>query len=356
MSADVSISGAWMKRALMIGLLATIMACAPRNVAQFAEPNPAASTERIYIATELELDNLGQIFGQTRPDGLNFLHVDVSIPPTHTPGKVEWPEGTPDAATDFVMTGSRVYSGAGNMISAMRSRAPGNETLVFVHGYNNTFSDAVFRFAQIRADFGAIGAGVLYSWPSAGDPRGYAYDRDSVLYSRNDFQKVLKALTRGPNDRVVILAHSLGSHLVMETLRQAAISGDRTLLNRVNGVVLMSPDIDPDVFRHQAESIGTLPQPFMLFVSRQDRALSFSSLLTGRKPRLGTIEHPNQIQGVEGVRVIDFTALADGNDLNHSVPVTSPAAISVLKGLIAQAEGGEEAFKRYMVLGPNSGL
>ncbi|MEQ9240115.1 alpha/beta hydrolase [Roseovarius indicus] len=338
------------RRVAVFCLAAVLAACSPRPAAQFAPPDPAASVERIYVATELDLDDLGRQFGQKRPSGLKYLHVDVSIPPTHTPGKVEWPEGPPDAATDFVMTGSHVYRGSGDMLGAMRRRSPGNETLVFVHGYNNTFSDAVYRFAQMRADFGSDEPGLVYSWPSAGDPRGYAYDRDSVLYSRDDFKRVLDALTKTGNDRVLLLAHSMGAQLVMETLRQAALSGDRALLNRINGVVLMSPDIDTDVFRAQAAAIGELPQPFLIFVSQQDRALSLAGLLTGRKPRLGTLKDPTLLQGIEGVRVIDFTALGDGEGLNHATAVTSPAAISVLKGLISQAASGDEAFDDYMVL------
>lgn len=339
------------RAAVVLLLAALLVACAPRNAFQFAAPSPEAHIERIYIATEHDLGDLGPSFGKQRLRGLRYLHLDVSIPPTHRMGEIEWPKGSPDAATDFVVTGSHVYRDARGMIGAMKRHTPGNETVVFVHGYNNTFSDAVYRFAQIRTDFGVTGPGVLYSWPSAGDPRGYAYDRDSVLNSRDDFESALEALTAGPGERVLLLAHSMGAHLVMETLRQAALSGNRRVLDRISGVVLMSPDIDPDLFRSQAEAIGRLPQPFLIFVSRADRALTLSGLLTGRKPRLGVIEGPEQIQGVQGVQVIDFTALgAAENGLGHSVPVTSPVAIRVLRGMMAQARRGADAFGDFLVL------
>jgi len=330
-------------------LFLALAACAPRQAAQIAPPSPLATTERIFVTTELALDNLGPIFGQQRPDGQNYLRLDVSIPPTHTPGEISWPKGKPDAATDFVVTDIQTYKTSSAMIGAMRRAAPGNETLVYVHGYNSTFSESVYRFAQIRADFGGSEPGMLYSWPSAGDPRGYAYDRDSILTVRDDFEKTLNALTAGPDRSVVLLAHSMGSHLVMETLRQAALSGNRRLLDRINGVVLMSPDIDPDVFRSQATAIGKLPDPFLIFISQEDRALSLAGFLTGRKPRLGVIDGTDAVAGLD-VKVIDFTALGDGVGLNHSVPVSSPAAIAVLKGLIAQAESGQQAFRDYMVL------
>ncbi|MEM7732635.1 MAG: alpha/beta fold hydrolase [Pseudomonadota bacterium] len=326
-----------------------IASCAPNNVAQFGSGNSLATMERIFVATELELSNLGPIFGEERPEGLKFLSLDVSVPPTHEPGNIEWPDGVPDAATDFVMTDSQVYPNAPSMISAMRANIPSRETLVYVHGYNVTFSDAVYRFAQIRTDFGFVDNGLVFSWPSAGDLRGYAYDRDSVLYSRDDFEAVLNALTVGSGGTVHILGHSMGSQLVMETLRQAALRGNRGMLDRVSSVVLMSPDIDPDVFRQQARAIGTLPDPFLIFVSRQDRALNISALLTGFKPRLGVIDSRDQLDDLD-VQIIDFTELSDGRALDHSVPVTSPVAIKVLRGMIEQSEDGAENFRDYMVL------
>ncbi|MEM6589561.1 MAG: alpha/beta fold hydrolase [Pseudomonadota bacterium] len=334
----------------LIALLALFVAsCAPHNVAQFGSGSPLATMERIFVATELELSNLGPIFGEERPEGLKFLSLDVSIPPTHQPGNIEWPDGPPDPTTDFVMTDSQVYPNAPNMISAMRAESPSRETLVYVHGYNVTFSDAVYRFAQIRTDFGLFDNGVVFTWPSAGNLRGYAYDRDSVLYSRDDFEAVLNALTVGSGGTVHILGHSMGAQLVMETLRQAALRGNRGMLNRVSSVVLMSPDIDTDVFRQQASAIGTLPDPFLIFVSRQDRALNLSALLTGFKPRLGVVDNRDQLRDLD-VQVIDFTELADGRALDHSVPVTSPVAIKVLKGMVEQSEAGADSFRDYMVL------
>lgn len=333
---------------VLLVAICSLIACTPRQVAERAVPHPEASIERIYVATEMPLDRLGPNFGQARPEGLNFLHVDVSIPPTHRTGHIDWPEGQPDAATDFVVTGTDVYPGARAMTQRMQ-REGGGETFVYVHGYNSTFSESLYRFAQIRADFGGDGPGLLYAWPTAGDPRGYAYDRDSVLYSRDDFETVLTALAAQSPDGMVIMAHSMGAQLLMETLRQAALRGNRAMIGRINAVALMSPDIDPDVFRSQAMAIGRLPDPFLIFTSRQDRALSLAGLITGFKPRLGVITGPEAVEGLN-VKVIDFTALGDGEGLNHVIPATSPAAIAVLKGMIDQAKRGQRAFQDYMVL------
>ncbi len=62
--------------------------------------------------------------------------------------------------------------------------------LVFVHGFNNKFEDAVFRFAQIVHDSGAEVAPVLFTWPSKGSVLAYGYDRESTNFSRNGLETV----------------------------------------------------------------------------------------------------------------------------------------------------------------------
>jgi esterase/lipase superfamily enzyme len=45
--------------------------------------------------------------------------------------------------------------------------------LVFIHGFNNRFDDAVFRFAQIVHDADARVVPVLFTWPSRGSVLAY---------------------------------------------------------------------------------------------------------------------------------------------------------------------------------------
>lgn len=349
MSGESLLIGNSVVRTLSCLCLIVLVSCTPRNAAEYAPSVPEATVQPIYVATQKALDNTGQTFGARRTSKIRYFRADISIPPTHQPGKVEWPDGPADAATDFVVAGTDVYPGTGTFISDVKHARPGRETQVFVHGYNVTLSDGMYRLAQMREDFGVSEPSVLFAWASAGDPRGYVYDRDSVLYARDDLEDLLNQLASGSNDRVTILAHSMGAHLVMEVMRQAALKGDRRLLNRISAVVLMSPDIDPDIFRRQAEAIGELPQPFLIFVSQQDRALSLASLITGRKKRLGVIDGPEAVAGLP-VQVIDFTRLADGEGLDHAVPITSPTAISVLSGMISQAQLGQQNFENYLVL------
>ncbi|WP_297769912.1 alpha/beta fold hydrolase [uncultured Roseovarius sp.] len=348
-AANETFSARVMLRGLAVLALGVLMACAPRVTAERAARDPTATIQPVFVATGRELGKTGPIFGLERPDRVNHFRADISIPPTHQTGQIEWPQGPADAATDFVVTGTEVFSGPETLLRDMRRRTGERETFVFVHGYNNTLSEAMYRLAQIQTDFDVSMPGLLFSWPSAGDPRGYIYDRDSVLYARDDLEALLRDLTAHPGDKVFLLAHSMGSQLTMEVLRQIALKGDRQIFDRISGVVLMSPDIDPDLFERQAEAIGELPQPFLIFITKADRALTLSGFITGRKPRLGVIDDVEKVQRPD-VEVVDFTDLADGEGYNHFVPVTSPAAIQMLNGIIQQAGGVGTGFIRDMSL------
>lgn len=332
-----------------------LAACAPRPVAEIAAPSPNATEYPIFVATERTFDQVGPSFGVPRNQGLRFARAVVSVPPTHEAGQVEWPAPNrpANAETDFILTDLEVYSDRTAFIREVHRARPGRETFLFVHGYNNTLSEATYRLAQMKADFDVANPAVLFSWPSAGDPRGYVYDRDSILFARNDLETLIKQLAPTRHDKVFVLAHSMGSLLVMETMRQAVIRGDRWMLDRISGVAMMSPDMDPDLFRKQAHTIGTLPQPFLLFVSQEDRALGLASLISGRKPRLGVIDGPEAVAGLK-VTVVDVTALGDDEGFNHAVAATSPIAIPVLREFIDDINSGQRPPREYVILGGSS--
>jgi esterase/lipase superfamily enzyme len=166
-------------------------------------------------------------------------------------------------------------------------------------------------------------APVLFTWPSGGNVTDYVYDRDSAVYSRDALETVLQALAKDPSvDSISILAHSMGSYLVVEALRQMSIR-DRGLSPKIRDVMLASPDIDIDVFRRQIAEIDAGPRPaqFTLFVSRDDRALGLSSFLARDSTRLGALDPTKEpyrsILEQGRVHVIDLTGLASNDITNH---------------------------------------
>ena len=292
---------------------------------------PGAHTVDLLVATTRApvVEPPGVMFGGARGKGLQFADIVVSVPPdsARKAGEVQWPSQAPgDPSLDFVtVRADRMdLAQAKADFNARVLRTPGRKVLLFVHGYNTRFEEAVYRFAQIVHDARVDVAPVLFTWPSGGNAIDYVYDRDSAMYSRDALETVLQALANNPNvGSISILAHSMGNYLAVEALRQMSIR-DRGLPPKIRDVMLASPDIDTDVFRRQIAEIETEPTSthFTLFVSRDDKALGLSSFLARDSTRLGALDptkepYSSMLEEAR-VHVIDLTNVASNDSANHS--------------------------------------
>lgn len=320
---------------LAVGLLmsVTLMSCAPRGavtIVDQAQTNAFLApifmtTSRAPVANPFD-------FGPKRSANISMARYDISVPPTHQKGKIGWPRGTADLATDMVTVGVSNYKNRADFITAANKFAVnGEDAVVFVHGYNNTFAEGLYRFAQVARDVEILGPKFHYSWPSAGDARGYVYDRDSVLFARDGLEQLLTDVAKTDAPGMFIVAHSIGAALTIETLRQMSISNNGVLHKKLRGVAMISPDIDVDVFVQNLKRIKPRPDPMLIFVSKKDYALRISNLLTGSNSRLGLTDNLTALKG-SGVDIIDVSAFDDGDGfLNHSVAITSPTVLNILK-------------------------
>ena len=139
-----------------------------------------------------------------------------------------------DPVTDFLTLDAVAYDGAPAFrkdLAAAMARREQTDVVVYVHGFNNTMAESVYRVAQMHYDLEVPGVAVHYAWPSRGSALGYVYDRDSALFGRDGLEELLQEVTKAGAKRVVIVAHSMGGALTMETLRQASIRGDRSVLS-----------------------------------------------------------------------------------------------------------------------------
>lgn len=328
----------WTRVALMLAIVMFVSACAQRGlIAHVPARDPGATVQRIHVVTNRAATGAADVFGRHRAGQATFAAFDVSIPAGHRPGRIEWPSRRADPARHFVATGSVDLGSPGALVAALRrdlGRKPPQEreVILYVHGFNVRFAEGLYRFAQVRHDFGLPGAAVAYSWPSAGSPVGYLYDRDSVLASRDGLADLIARLAGAFPGRVVIVAHSLGGELTMEALRQLALSGHRAALDRLGGVVLLAPDIGTDVFATQVAALGRPPQPFVVVTSKTDRALLLSARASGQTARVGNADPAVLGRGFPGT-VIDISAAPGGDPLGHATAFTSPAIIQLMRNL-----------------------
>lgn len=193
--------------------------------------------------------------------------------------------------------------------------------ILFVHGYNNTYQEAIFRLAGMAAESGVQAVPVVFSWPSAASVTGYVADRDSSTFARDDLTALLVDLTAGnPDSNVMVVGHSMGGWLVMEALRELRQTGRNDVISHLQ-VGLASPDIDLDVFRKQIDDVGRLTPPLTVLVSPDDRALAASARVSGGRTRLGALDVGDpKVQAMAeqaGVRLVDISALPANGRANH---------------------------------------
>jgi esterase/lipase superfamily enzyme len=220
--------------------------------------------------------------------------VTVSIPPDSARkiGEVQWPSALPgDPGRDFVTVSADYLEKQGlvNAITTTAKQIGRSRVLVFVHGFNNRFDEAVYRFAQIVHDANARGIPVLFTRGEV-KLRAYTYDRESANYSRDALEQLLDLLAANPNVKEInLLAHSMGNWVTLEALRGQSIRAGK-IGAKIKNVMLVAPDVDVDVFRTQIGRMGTSRPRFLLFVSQDDQALRLSETIWGGKPRLGQID------------------------------------------------------------------
>ena len=323
------------RKLFLLASLCLVVACGQRGVITVDPVSRGIGTiEPVFVGTTRAFDPAVGSFGSVRSPVLSLARYDISIPPDREPGQIRWPkEGrAPNPRTDFVTAGNVVFDGPSDfrrdLGSAMRSEVgPKRRALIFVHGFNNTFAEGVYRIAQLAHDLDLPRVTVHYSWPSAGQALGYVHDRDSALYARDGLEKLFNEVVAAGAQEVIVVGHSMGAQLLVETLRQMDIRNPGRLQKSLAGVVLLSPDIDVEVFRSQAATFGRLPQPFLIFSSQKDKALRLSSLVSGEPNRLGNLTDLEQVADLE-VRVIDIAAFSTGS--GHFTIGDSPELIALI--------------------------
>lgn len=301
-----------------------------------------AGNHSIFVATTRERsNNPAEVFDGGRSGNLNFARVNVTVPRIHEPGRIERRKrGSSDDPSKYFMASDHVVYDTGVQFMtalAADTAARGGRAMLFVHGYNTGFDNAVYRLTQIAHDSGYAGTPVLFSWASGGKATGYVYDKESASAARDHLEQALRILARSGARRIDIVAHSMGTWITMEALRQLAITGDRNLGGKLGDVVLASPDIDVDVFKSQMRRYGKPEKPFILLHSEDDRALKLSGILAGSRPRVGGYADRRDLAEY-GVTVVDLSGLG-GDKLNHTKFAENPMLVKLLGQRLLQDDG-----------------
>ncbi len=329
---------------ILAASLAALSGCADRSFTPTLPEALNVGTNRTIFAATTRTQGPDGTFGPERSEALSLLELTVSIPPDHQPGNLDFGYANPNPNRQFTMARRAQFTSTAAFQSRLKQEiralpADERDVTLFVHGFNSTQAETAFRAAQLANDIRMPGATVIYSWPSLGSPLGYAYDGDSVLFARDGLVEMLQILRRSTSGDIVIVAHSMGSQLVMESLRQMELGAPGWAAANLDGVVLMSPDLDVEVFRSQMASFREVPQPFIVFSSRNDKILNLSQRMRGThsRERLGNLESIQAVSDLP-IEVIDVSAFEDGAAGGHFTTASSPALIAMLNSATATAE------------------
>ncbi|MFA6140345.1 MAG: alpha/beta hydrolase [Hyphomicrobium sp.] len=306
-----------------------------------APPSPAEAgapewdVMPIYYGTDRgeEPNEKRAAYGSDRGHRLDLGRALVTIPKSHQIPEVERPyalhipyfdiviyEETEDPAKHFTLQQVKRLSKA-DFLSLVRERLASStrfkdHATVFVHGYNTSFDNALYRAAQIAYDMEFDGVPFVYSWPSGGAVTSYTYDRESAEGARPHLRAFLDMVVKETGAKSIsIIAHSMGNQAVLNVLREFNASPGSDAV--ISQLILAAPDVDIDNFANMAKSIEGLSRGVTLYASANDRALLVSrnfwgSYRAGDVPASGPIVLP-------GIETIDVTAAStDIFALNHS--------------------------------------
>jgi len=215
--------------------------------------------------------------------------------------------------------------------------AGARDVLIYVHGFNQTFETAVLDAARLSDGIRFRGDTMAFSWPSKANLLDYGYDRDSAMWSRDALEKVLDGLMASPTvGRLHIVAHSIGTMLTLEALRQLYAHQGDMAADRLGAVVFAAPDIDLDVFASSVEQIGPIARKITVLTATNDRALALSRWMAGGMTRVGAA-HKAQLEQM-GLHVIDASHEGWGV-INHDLFLSNGRVRQVIRRAVDSPTG-----------------
>lgn len=225
------------------------------------------------------------------------------------------------------------------------ARSASRDLLVFVHGYNFQFDEAVLWAAQLKHDLGFEGVVVLYSWPSRGSRWSYASDLVNAEWTIPHLASFLERLaSQAGEGRVHVLAHSMGSKALVSALHALAVERRGIPAPRFAQIILAAPDIDAGVFRQLIPKVTAIAERITLYTAA-DLALRISGWLFAH-PRAGD-SHDDPVV-VDGIDTVDVTAV-DQSSARHNYFLENERVLADIFQLLAYRAPPRRRFRLFSV-------
>lgn len=279
-------------------------------------------------------------------------------------------------------TGRGGILGSTTIFEEIRARAGEDkrDILIYIHGFANTFENALQRAAQLRQAY-LIDRGdgsepyephtFAFSWPANGRIQPaweYFSDRDDAAASGVAMARALQRLLDFLDDRdepcrqrLHLVAHSMGNWALRHAVTQIRALRETVRLPKVfDNIFLMAADEDADAFEHN-DKLGLLPdlgRTIHVYHSMDDRALAISDTSKFNPDRLGT-NGPRTFSGINSrihaidAEAVDETTLLHGNHQYYRLRAEVIADVrQVLAGRRPEAVDGRDTIepgRRYRI-------
>lgn len=247
-------------------------------------------------------------------------------------------------------------------LARVMAKYPQKDVYIFVHGFNNTFYDAVLRMAGIWHYIGRRGMPIVYTWPAGhGGLFGYFYDRESGEFTIYHLKRTLRIIAGCPAvERIHIIAHSRGTDVATTALRELneyyiGAGKDPQVELKLQTLALAAPDLDKDVFaqRFGSEGLANIAAQVVIYGSGEDSAIAFARKLFGSSGRMGSFDpakaSPAMLDKLNQAPTIQFVRTeVSGFSTSHAYMFANPAAMSDLVLLLRDQKQAGAANGRPM--------
>lgn len=325
-----------------------------------SEEDPAPEeyhTVDVYYGTDRKptaADTPSNRYGKARhrEGPMEYGRTTISIPKDHRMGIVERPkwyklEFSEDPEKHVVILELEKMDGATffAQVGATAGETRLNEALLFVHGFNVSFDEAVRRTGQIAFDLDFGGVALSYSWPSQGALGAYTVDEGNAMWSVPHLSQFLMDLQeRTDIGKIHVIAHSMGTRVLTYALANARDEGFDLDLNNV---ILAAPDIDADIFKDQIlPKITEASDTLTMYASSEDAALKVSRSIHGNS-RLG-LSGEETMTVLEGMDTVDASGI-DTSMLGHNYYGSHKVVVGDIFSIIIE---GLKPPQRKLVPGP----
>ncbi|MCB1157152.1 MAG: alpha/beta hydrolase [Leptospiraceae bacterium] len=271
-----------------------------------------ATNRRIVSGTSVPKCS-NSYFSPNFNEGTSYGVCDISVPMKHEIGTLDSNQDG-DSNQYFKFTDFTPITSTQWIEKVKNSKH--DEVILFVHGFNVLFEEAVLRAAQMKYDLKFPGEIVLYTWPAG--PTGGIFEKLNIngTYKANQqnakgtipmVKQILRDIS-STGKKVHVIVHSMGHQIVLPAISELSKEKPDSFIEEL---ILNAPDFPTTEFHSIKGNLKKASKRITVYCSPGDKAL-VASRQVNENERIGSCE---KISGVDMINVNEVDDSLIG--LNH---------------------------------------